>query len=91
MSGVTRYDRTTPQPAHGIIRVKMPGKLRHEDFNNMLPLIEAAVASQGKWVLGVNLTGVLALLSGGHPVNDGTGQGLHHLRSPRSQNLWQRG
>jgi len=56
----------------------MSGKLRHEDFNNMLPLIAAAVASQGKWVLGVNLTAVLALLSGSHPANDGTGQWLPH-------------
>ena len=48
MRSVTRYDQTTAPNHPAMINVKASGELRHEVFNNILPLIKVAVGSQGK-------------------------------------------
>jgi stage II sporulation SpoAA-like protein len=44
-----------PGPANNIIRVRVSGKLRDEDFTKLFPLINAAVAGRGKCRLLIEL------------------------------------
>jgi hypothetical protein len=54
-----------PPPAPGIITVTVSGKLWHEGFNNTLPLIEAAGASQRTQHLAWELININAVCPGG--------------------------